>query len=160
MIALGLDIGGANLKGATSTGIANTEPFEIWRAPGQLATRLRSLIAKFPPTDVLAVTMTAELADCFSTKAEGVAAIVAAVCRGRRCNASCHLGRRPAVSRRLRTPPRGGRSLWPPRIGRPWRRGPDVWPLAARGCWSTSARRRPTSFPCKMACRWRAGRPT
>ena len=79
MIALGLDIGGANLKGATSTGIAKSEPFEIWRAPGQLATRLRSLIAQFPPSDLLAITMTAELADCFSSKAEGVAAIIAAV---------------------------------------------------------------------------------
>jgi probable H4MPT-linked C1 transfer pathway protein len=79
MIALGLDIGGANLKGATSTGIAKSEPFEIWRAPGQLATRLRSLIAQLPPSDLLAVTMTAELADCFSSKAEGVAAIIAAV---------------------------------------------------------------------------------
>jgi hypothetical protein len=79
MIALGLDIGGANLKGATSCGIAKSEPFEVWRAPGQLATRLRSLIAGFPPADLLAVTMTAELADCFSTKAEGVAAIIAAV---------------------------------------------------------------------------------
>ena len=79
MIALGLDIGGANLKGATSAGLAKTESFEIWRAPGQLATRLRSLISKFPPCDLLAITMTAELADCFSTKAEGVAAIIAAV---------------------------------------------------------------------------------
>lgn len=79
MIVLGLDIGGANLKGATSAGIAKTEPFEIWRAPDQLAGRLRSLIARFPPSDRLAITMTAELADCFSTKAEGVARILAAV---------------------------------------------------------------------------------
>ena len=79
MIALGLDIGGANLKGATSAGIAKTEPFEIWRAPDELATRLRSLISKFPPSDLLAITMTAELADCFSTKAEGVAGIITAV---------------------------------------------------------------------------------
>ena len=79
MIALGLDIGGANLKGATSAGLAKTESFEIWRAPDQLATRLRSLIAKFPPCELLAITMTAELADCFSSKAEGVTAIIAAV---------------------------------------------------------------------------------
>jgi probable H4MPT-linked C1 transfer pathway protein len=79
MIALGLDIGGANLKGATSTGIATSEAFEIWRAPGQLATRLRSLIAQFPLCDLLAITMTAELADCFSSKADGVAAIISAV---------------------------------------------------------------------------------
>lgn len=79
MIALGLDIGGANLKGATSTRIAISEPFEIWRAPDQLATRLRLLVSQFPPADRLAVTMTAELADCFSTKAQGVAEIVEAV---------------------------------------------------------------------------------
>jgi len=79
MIALGLDIGGANLKGATSSGMATTVSFEIWRAPHELTTRLRSLIARFPASDVLAITMTAELADCFATKAEGVAAIVAAV---------------------------------------------------------------------------------
>jgi len=79
MIALGIDIGGANLKAATSTGIARTEVFEIWRAPDQLAARLLALIAQFPPVNLLAVTMTAELADCFSTKTEGVAAIVAAV---------------------------------------------------------------------------------
>ncbi len=79
MIALGIDIGGANLKAATSTGIAKTEVFEIWRAPNQLAARLRTLIDHFPPADLLAITMTAELADCFITKAEGVAAIVAAV---------------------------------------------------------------------------------
>ena len=79
MVVLGLDIGGANLKAATSAGEARSEPFEIWRAPQELAARLRKLIAKFPPVDLMAVTMTAELADCFATKAEGVAAIVASV---------------------------------------------------------------------------------
>jgi probable H4MPT-linked C1 transfer pathway protein len=81
MLALGLDIGGANLKAATSAGSARSEPFEIWRAPGELAVRLQELIGRFPPVDVLAVTMTAELADCFATKAEGVAAVLAAVRR-------------------------------------------------------------------------------
>ncbi len=79
MLALGLDIGGANLKAATSAGDVQSEPFEIWRAPHELANRLRDLIARFPPVDVLAVTMTAELADCFATKSEGVAAIITAV---------------------------------------------------------------------------------
>jgi hypothetical protein len=79
MVVLGLDIGGANLKAATSAGDACSEPFEIWRAPQELAPWLRNLIAKFPAVDLIAVTMTAELADCFATKAEGVAAIVAAV---------------------------------------------------------------------------------
>lgn len=79
MLTLGLDIGGANLKAATSAGAARTEPFEIWRAPHALASRLRELIGRLPAADCLAVTMTAELADCFATKAEGVAAIVAGV---------------------------------------------------------------------------------
>jgi probable H4MPT-linked C1 transfer pathway protein len=79
MPALGLDIGGANLKAATSAGTACSVPFEIWRAPDELAFRLQELIGRFPPADLLAVTMTAELADCFSTKAEGVAAILRAV---------------------------------------------------------------------------------
>ncbi len=76
---LGLDIGGANLKAANSAGEARSEAFEIWRAPADLATRLFNLIAHFPLAEVLAVTMTAELADCFATKAEGVAAILGAV---------------------------------------------------------------------------------
>jgi probable H4MPT-linked C1 transfer pathway protein len=78
MRALGLDIGGANLKAATSAGTACSDPFEIWRAPDELATRLKGLIGRFPPAELLAVTMTAELADCFSTKADGVAAILRA----------------------------------------------------------------------------------
>ena len=82
MLVLGLDIGGANLKGASTAGEARSEPFEIWRTPEDLAGRLRALIAKFPPVDLIAVTMTAELADCFATKAAGVAAIVAAVREG------------------------------------------------------------------------------
>lgn len=79
MLALGLDIGGANLKVATSAGAARSEPFELWRTPGELAARLRDLVNRFPRPDVVAVTMTAELADCFATKAEGVAFIIAAV---------------------------------------------------------------------------------
>jgi probable H4MPT-linked C1 transfer pathway protein len=78
MLALGVDIGGANLKAATSDGMACSEPFEVWRAPGELAGRLHELISRFPPADVLAMTMTAELADCFATKGTGVAAILAA----------------------------------------------------------------------------------
>jgi probable H4MPT-linked C1 transfer pathway protein len=78
MLALGLDIGGANLKAATSAGVAHAEPFDLWRAPWDLAARLRELMNRLPRPDVVAMTMTAELADCFATKAEGVADIVAA----------------------------------------------------------------------------------
>ncbi|MSR60020.1 MAG: H4MPT-linked C1 transfer pathway protein [Planctomycetaceae bacterium] len=72
MHVIGLDIGGANLKGASTQGIGRSAPFEIWRAPGDLRARLHDLLGAFPKADLIALTMTAELADCFETKAEGV----------------------------------------------------------------------------------------
>jgi probable H4MPT-linked C1 transfer pathway protein len=69
---VGLDIGGANLKAANAAGMARSEVFEIWRSPADLAERLREVLNHFAPVEQLAVTMTAELADCFATKAEGV----------------------------------------------------------------------------------------
>jgi probable H4MPT-linked C1 transfer pathway protein len=82
MHILGLDIGGANLKAADSDGQAASRSFPIWQAPEQLANELALLIHDFPqgnPFDAIAVTMTAELADCFATKAEGVDHILRAV---------------------------------------------------------------------------------
>lgn len=76
---LGLDIGGANLKAAHSSGDAQSMPFRLWEKPGMLATRLSELIAAMPSFHRIAVTMTGELCDCFSNKAEGVRAIVQAV---------------------------------------------------------------------------------
>ncbi len=76
---LGLDIGGANLKAAHTDGRAVTRPFPLWRAPDQLAAELRQLLAALPPYQRLAVTMTGELCDCFTSKAEGVRAILRAV---------------------------------------------------------------------------------
>lgn len=78
MLALGLDIGGANLKAATSDAAAADRPFPLWKHPDRLASELRSLIAAFPKPDLIAVTMTGELADCFASKADGVRAIVKA----------------------------------------------------------------------------------
>src|SRR5258708_6065051 len=79
MQVIGLDIGGANLKAATSAGQALTQHFDLWRAPDQLPQMLSLLLARLPPPAALAVTMTAELADCFATKEEGVDAILRAV---------------------------------------------------------------------------------
>lgn len=76
---LALDIGGANLKAADGLGFAASRFFPLWRQPGELPDALRSLLAESPQADILAVTMTGELADCFQTKAEGVAQIVWAV---------------------------------------------------------------------------------
>jgi len=79
MTRLAIDIGGANLKAADGTGYACSHPFALWRAPGELAARLQSLLAAAPPCEALAVTMTGELCDCFATRAAGVVAIIDAV---------------------------------------------------------------------------------
>ena len=76
---IGLDIGGANLKAAHSDGPCRSVPFPVWREPNRLAEALRELIADWLPCQGLALTMTAELADCFATKAEGVDAILSSV---------------------------------------------------------------------------------
>jgi probable H4MPT-linked C1 transfer pathway protein len=79
MTTLGLDIGGANLKGAHRAGLALSEQFELWKAPARLPAALAAFFLKFPPFDCVAVTMTGELCDCFATKREGVGRILEAV---------------------------------------------------------------------------------
>src|SRR5690242_2774039 len=73
---LALDIGGANLKGAHSTGAACLRPFELWKHPASLPGALREFLHTFPAFDLLAVTMTGELCDCFETRRQGVNAIL------------------------------------------------------------------------------------
>ncbi len=76
---LAVDIGGANLKIGDGRGFAATLAFPLWQKPRQLAEALWTLIAGALPCDHLAATMTGELADCFTTKAEGVQFIVGAL---------------------------------------------------------------------------------
>ncbi len=76
---VGLDIGGANIKAAHVDGQALCQPFEMWKNPAKLAPALEQILGTFPCVELLAVTMTAELADCFETKAEGVEFILTAV---------------------------------------------------------------------------------
>jgi probable H4MPT-linked C1 transfer pathway protein len=76
---LGLDVGGANLKMAHAGGLAVTRPFALWKHPQRLAAALAELVHAAPPHDRIAVTMTGELCDCFTTKREGVAFILDAV---------------------------------------------------------------------------------
>lgn len=76
---LAFDIGGANIKAAHAEGPAGSIPFELWKRPEDLPGVLRVLAATFPEFDRVALTMTAELCDCFATKAEGVQAVVQAV---------------------------------------------------------------------------------
>lgn len=79
MEVLGLDIGGANLKAAHSSGQALSLPFALWKAPALLPDTLSRLIRNMPPFDALAVTMTGELCDCFEDRRQGVLAILDAV---------------------------------------------------------------------------------
>lgn len=73
---LGIDVGGANLKVASNHGDALSCFFPLWKEPDQLAGRLREFTPRFRPPDVIAVTMTGEMADCFFTREEGVQHIV------------------------------------------------------------------------------------
>jgi probable H4MPT-linked C1 transfer pathway protein len=79
MAFLGLDIGGANLKVAHSSGQALSLPFALWKSPALLPEMLVRLFRDMPPFDALAVTMTGELCDCFENRRQGVLAILDAV---------------------------------------------------------------------------------
>lgn len=79
MYVIGLDIGGANLKAADCDGRANSVAFELWKTPERLAEALQELLSTYQRPDLVAVTMTGELADCFPTKSAGVEQILVAV---------------------------------------------------------------------------------
>lgn len=81
MRVLALDIGGANLKAADGRGFAISRPFALWKHPEGLGAALSELVAACPAADAIALTMTGELADCYKSKAEGVSAIVEAMCQ-------------------------------------------------------------------------------
>ncbi|MEW4451442.1 hydantoinase/oxoprolinase family protein [Bremerella sp. JC817] len=79
MTVLGVDIGGANIKIATGDGFAHSFPFAIWKKKHELVVNLKHVLGMTPVFDRVAVTMTAELADCFGSKAEGVRFVLAAI---------------------------------------------------------------------------------
>ncbi|MCA9098549.1 MAG: hypothetical protein KDA36_09190 [Planctomycetaceae bacterium] len=82
---IGFDIGGANIKAAHSEGLAQSDgaaysiPFPLWQSPEKLSGELQRLLDRLPAADSLAVTMTGELADCYATKADGIAHILSAM---------------------------------------------------------------------------------
>lgn len=69
---IGLDIGGANLKAASSDGQAVSQAFPLWKEPECLGESLGNLLKQFTPASSIAVTMTGELCDCFPTLRAGV----------------------------------------------------------------------------------------
>ncbi|MHC2066716.1 hydantoinase/oxoprolinase family protein [Bremerella sp. T1] len=79
MTVLGVDVGGANIKIATGDGFAHSFPFPIWKKKHELVVNLKHVLGMTPVFDRVAVTMTAELADCFGSKAEGVRFVLAAI---------------------------------------------------------------------------------
>ncbi|MCA9176559.1 MAG: hypothetical protein KDB14_18855 [Planctomycetales bacterium] len=78
MSFLAFDIGGANLKVADGLGYAASRRLPMWKSP-DLRGELRTMIANAPEATRLAITMTAELADCFESKSEGVCSVLDAV---------------------------------------------------------------------------------
>ncbi len=82
---LGWDVGGANVKAARLDS-ADAEPqilerpFALWREPQRLSQVLSEVAAALglSGAERMAVTMTAELADCYATKREGVSSVLAA----------------------------------------------------------------------------------
>jgi len=75
---LAFDIGGANIKAADGLGWVHSEPFELWRRRSELPAALSQIISSRPPRHVVA-TMTGEIADCYASRREGVADIIAAL---------------------------------------------------------------------------------
>jgi (4-(4-[2-(gamma-L-glutamylamino)ethyl]phenoxymethyl)furan-2-yl)methanamine synthase len=79
MNVIGLDIGGANLKAARFGGEALLRPFALWKRPDGLVDELRQLLSGWAAADRFAVTMTAELCDCFADRPAGVRHILGAM---------------------------------------------------------------------------------
>ncbi len=78
----GWDIGGANLKAArlSEAGLRVVQrPFAMWQQHEQLVTALAELSAQLGPARLAGVTITAELADAFRTKREGITFVLDAV---------------------------------------------------------------------------------
>lgn len=76
----GIDIGGANIKLSRADGDSVAASFPMWtdfrRLGNTVAELLSHLGTSFLGDDIMAVTMTGELADCFFSRREGVAAIL------------------------------------------------------------------------------------
>jgi (4-(4-[2-(gamma-L-glutamylamino)ethyl]phenoxymethyl)furan-2-yl)methanamine synthase len=77
-----LDIGGANIKVAHNCGQAITIPFEVWKRPDELGRAIATAVAALPHSNRAVLTMTAELCDCYPTKAIGVGAVLDAAVEG------------------------------------------------------------------------------
>jgi len=77
---VGWDVGGANIKAARIDDAGRLEaierPFPLWREPDRLPVVLTEIADRLGHARTMALTMTAELADCFATKRDGVAFVI------------------------------------------------------------------------------------
>ena len=78
---IGWDVGGANVKAARienghSEPSMLEQPLPLWRKLQRLPAVLAEAADSLGSVETMAVTMTAELADCFSSKREGVAGVL------------------------------------------------------------------------------------
>ena len=118
-----LDIGGANIKAAHSDGPARTVPFEVWKRPDELGRAIVRPRRHFPPSNQAAVTMTAELCDCYPTKTRGrqrrSRRRALRHCRAGRSSSGASMASFTAVDEAA-----SGRRSLPRPTGWPWR----IWP--------------------------------
>ena len=70
---------GPTSRSPTAAARPLTVPFEVWKRPDELGRAIAGAAAILPAFDRAAVTMTAELCDCYPTKAVGVGAVLDAV---------------------------------------------------------------------------------
>jgi len=75
---LAFDVGGANIKAADGLGWVHSEACELWRRRQDLPAVLARIVSQRQPDRIVA-TMTGEIADCYASRPEGVADIVAAL---------------------------------------------------------------------------------
>ncbi|QDS89747.1 Hydantoinase/oxoprolinase [Rosistilla ulvae] len=85
---IGIDVGGANIKAADTSGWTSAESFALWKYPERLADQLRQLLPTPTAATRYALTMTGELADCFLDRSQGVRQIVDAVVEATQLKAS------------------------------------------------------------------------
>lgn len=111
-----LDVGGAHLKAADGLGWTHAEPFALWREWTRLPDALGRILEMTAARRVVA-TMTGEIADCYASRAAGVAHIVeslVAAARGRAGEVAIYLvdGRLVTPAEAIATPLLTAASNW------------------------------------------------
>ncbi|MFM9059718.1 MAG: hydantoinase/oxoprolinase family protein [Planctomycetaceae bacterium] len=113
---IALDVGGANLKASDGRGWTHAEPFSLWREWRRLPEALVRILDPAAPRRVVA-TMTGEIADCYTSRAAGVAHIVESLvgaARGRAADVGIYLvdGRIVPPAEAIRRPLLAAASNW------------------------------------------------